>query len=240
MKPRAIVVCVEYWDLLELTLPSMLNAFDEVLVVTSSADVKTREVAKGLARVFVTDAFYDQGAPFNKGKAINEALHQFGKFGLRAVVDADIVFPPDPDWSMIRTGFLYCPKRRILPDPEQYHADLDWAAFPLTNEGGEFPGYCQIWDADDETVSKEPLYPVHWRHAGGSDSDFMFRWKSNCRVRLPWNVLHLGLQNQNWHGRVTPMLDGTVPPGAAERDIDHKRDREIRVANRDYSHEFVR
>ncbi len=45
-KLRVVIVCVDYSDYLALTLPYNRHHFDEVLVITTSTDVITREVAK--------------------------------------------------------------------------------------------------------------------------------------------------------------------------------------------------
>ena len=239
MKPRAVVCCVEYADILALTLPRMAAAFDELVVLTTPRDAETIDLAKSAGcRVYKTEAFYTNGSPFNKGLAMNEALHTFGRYGWRAVVDADIVFPQDPDWSMLVSGSLYCPVRRLLKNPNDYRDDLDISSLPILPDK-EFAGYCQVWDAQDVKYH-EPFYPVRWRHAGGCDSDFQSRWTKDLHIRLPWEVIHLGEVNQNWHGRTTKRLDGTVPEHAEERMADHLNDRKTREKTRDYSHEFAK
>ena len=46
-----------------------------------------------------------------------------------------------------------------------------------------------------------PMLDTGWRHAGGYDSEFEFRWPPTRRVRIPGLVLtHIGLPGANWCG----------------------------------------
>ena len=81
---RAILVCVDYADLLGLTMPYNRHHFSELMVVTSPQDKDTIALAPKLkAQLHVTESFYDNGADFNKWKGLEEALdaleadHQF-------------------------------------------------------------------------------------------------------------------------------------------------------------------
>ena len=240
MKPRAVVVCVEYHDTLAVTLPTAQAAFASVLVVSSPADTKTAAVAATAgADLLTTDLFWWGGAAFNKGVALDEGLKRLGRDGWMAVIDADVVFPPDVDWSTLRPGCLNVPRRRQFGSIAGWGPRVNPLALPVVDEGTEFPGYCQVWQADDPATVAPPLYPRRWRHAGGCDSEFMWRWPAEKRIRLPWDVVHLGPLNRNWHGRVTPFADGTVPATAKERGADHQRDRSQRLDTRDYRHEWL-
>lgn len=248
VRPCAYVVSVEYADMLAVTLPRALaNAFSRVTVITTITDNESQSVARRYgAAVYVTDAFYRSGAPFNKGLALAEAMAADSPDGWCAVIDADILFPAAPDWTALKRGCLHVPPRRLLYEVTPQclalmlaHEEM-WRSLSRVDEGIEFPGYCQVWHTEDAPAQIRPRYPTHWRHAGGCDSDFAWRWPVVCRSRLPWEVLHIGPLNKNWHGRVTAMLDGTVPAKANEREADHARDREIRMVTRDYSHEHVK
>ena len=75
MKIEALIVCVGFDDLLAITLPSVIDEVDRVMVVTSLTDVATAKCASRLgAWTLATDAFYIHGAAFNKAAALNEAL----------------------------------------------------------------------------------------------------------------------------------------------------------------------
>ncbi|MFO0202723.1 MAG: hypothetical protein ACK528_06290, partial [Alphaproteobacteria bacterium] len=56
---RAFIVCVNYADLLAITLPYNRHHFSEVIVVTSSADTQTQAISRqNRAYCFVTEVFY--------------------------------------------------------------------------------------------------------------------------------------------------------------------------------------
>src|SRR5580692_269178 len=90
---KAILVSVDYADILAVTLPYNRHHFDEVYVVTTPGSEDGR-VAKQLgAEVWGTTAFYDDGAVFNKWKALEEALDVMGRDGWLCVMDADVLWP---------------------------------------------------------------------------------------------------------------------------------------------------
>jgi hypothetical protein len=221
MLMRAITCSVEFGDLLAVTLPSNARHFEEVLVVTSQTDRETQEVVAAVAnaRCLITDAFYRRGAIFNKGLAIEEGFDALGRTGWLTVFDADTLLPPQLRWEDLdlTCGKLYVPPRRILRDPSQLSEGLDWQRLPLQHEPHEFPGYCQIFHADDPAIATRPWYGVDWRHAGGCDTVFQRRWPVENKVRPPFEVLHLGEIAKNWWGRATKRRDGSVPADADAR-----------------------
>lgn len=235
---KAITVCVEYDDLLALVLPTIVPHVNELLVVTAPQDESTMQVAGRFpsVRIYVTDAFYRHGAPFNKGLALEEGFDILGREGWLCVFDADTVWPAEPDFSSLEEGCLHVPRRRMCPDPRQYHATEPFGRWPLVREI-EHAGYCQIFHASDRVLRSRPWYPTDWRHAGGCDSDFQDRWPARRRKWLPWEVLHLGPHGRNWHGRSTPKLDGTIPTGHAER---ARLQREMLQARRRHGYKLER
>ena len=80
---RAILVSVDYNDILSITLPYNRHHFKDVMVVTSVADAQNVwEICKPLdVSVHATNAFYEDGAQFNKWKALEEGLEVFGRKG---------------------------------------------------------------------------------------------------------------------------------------------------------------
>lgn len=218
---KALVVSVDYGDLLAVTLPHNAATLDEVVVVTAAHDTETIRVVESVpkARLFVTDLFYKGGARFNKGLAVEAGLDALGRDGWMLIHDADVLFPRDwrsqlPDPAI---GNLYVPRRRILADPTQWTEAFDWTSVPLKHEPGEFAGYFQFFHASDPIIKdKRPWYGVDWRHAGGCDSDFQKRWPGPRKLYPPFEVLHLGEDSRNWSGRATIRRDGTMPPKAEE------------------------
>lgn len=217
---RALITCVEYHDLLEITLPHNKHHFSEIIVVTHKADEPTHQVAAQLEiDTFNTNAFYNNGALFNKWAAIEHALDHFGRHGWLCLLDADTLWPSNINWPELTPNNLYGPPRRIL-DPVTLpipHESL-WNSLPIEqNSLREFPGYSQIFHALDIHLPTPPWHNTNWKHAGREDSFFQKRWPANHKIRLPFHALHLGPTGQNWAGRTQPFLNGSTPTLATER-----------------------
>ena len=220
---RAVICCVEYDDLLAMTLPLNSKHFSEVVVVTSYADDRTRDVVRSVpgARFFCTDAFYADGAKFNKWRAIEVALDDMGRTGGLGHLDADILSPPTRSLPPLDPNKLYAPLRRILPDIAQWYPGLDWSRLILRRDKhNEYPGYFHLFNAAAPVLHKTPWYGTEWTHAGGGDKEFQNRFGDARKVRLDFDVLHLGPVDANWFGRVTERLDGEAIPEVAARHAD--------------------
>lgn len=217
---RAILVSVDYGDLLAITLPHNRHHFDEVTVVTSPQDTETIRVAKkNNARVFLTDSFYANGALFNKWLALEEGLSDMGREGVICIMDADVLWPTTINHGDgYANGTLYSPHRFIWPNVcVPFPDEASWSHLQLYRDA-EFPGYTQIFHADDSHLPPvAPWHEVDWRHAGGADSAFQNLWPAENKVRLPWRVLHLGRPYENWGGRVGIRTDGRTPSLADSR-----------------------
>lgn len=218
---KAITVCVGYDDFLRLTIPRILTHVDKLLVVTAAHDTRTHELVAQYenAECFITDAFYREGASFNKGWAMEEGFDVLGRDGWILILDADILLPETlPPWDL-QVGNIYTPPRRIMSDVDGLieTPTVDPQTLPLRHESGNF-GYFQLFHATDPTIAQLPWYETTWVHAGGADSVFEKRWSRDHKMRLPFEVIHLGDPDQNWFGRVRPRLDnGAVDAEAAER-----------------------
>lgn len=216
---KGILTCCGYDDLLRHTLHVNARHLTEVVVVTSFDDHKTEAVVADVpnARCFKTDAFYRNGAKFNKGAAIEEGFDALGREGWILIFDADVVFPDSLPLDNLNPAKLYGARRRMMDDPRQYTPGLkDWRKWPLSSQGG-WPGYFQLFHAACPVIAQRPWYDVTYTHAGMSDNYFQLRWPSNQKEWLPLEVLHLGPRDRNWYGRVTPRLDGEAIPEATER-----------------------
>ena len=214
---NAITVSVGYDDYLSLTLPENLGHFDAVLVVTTSKDQATQELVERWGQThdieyYATDSFYAEGAPFNKGLAIEEGFDVLGREGWIMVLDADVVLPetltaPEDGW---RQDCIYSPQRRLCREPKWFTPELEWDTLPYGNEKKVFPfefaGYSQIFHASAPCLWTKPWYGIRWPTAQGCDSEFYGRWPKRKRIRPPFEVLHLGPTRDNWSGRVTPRV----------------------------------
>lgn len=222
-KPKGVVVCVGYDDLLAVTLPTILPHVESLTVVTDFDDRRTAALVKqaqrcgGTVELLCTDAFYRHGAVFNKGLAIEEAFDFIGRSGWILVLDADILLPPAMgalDVRRLNPAVLYGAPRRICDPPEAYRSDKPWGKYPAGKDK-EHAGYFQLFHASAPSIAEQPWYDVHFTHAGGGDGYFQSRFPAQRKAYLPFEVLHLGPRDQNWFGRVTPRLDGALVEGAA-------------------------
>ena len=224
---RAILVCVDYADLLSHTLPYNRHHFKQVMVVTSTKDEETKQVAReNGCDLFETDAFYDDGAKFNKWKALEQGLDALGRSGWICIMDADVLWPKmvdAPHWLL--QGYLYTPLRRMLTQPSQLRTLAEmgpppeslWHIFPQHPQQREWAGYTQLFHANDPCLPAAPWHQIDWRTAGGADSFFQDRWPTALKKRPPFEVLHIGDAGVNWAGRVSPYLDGSIDPSAGDR-----------------------
>ena len=218
---RGIVVCVDYADLLAITLPNNMQHLSECLVITSPQDSATQELVASIpnANVFVTDAFYRDGAMFNKGRAIEEGFDALGREGWIAIWDADILFPTHMSEHMqnLRQDYLYGAPRRMVEDPLSWDVSREWNLYPLSNDNKRVIGYLQMFHADSPYLKgRRPWYDQTFIHAGGGDGYFENLTPRDHQCLLPFDVLHLGPRDSNWFGRATPRLDGTVPERSEE------------------------
>lgn len=215
---RGITVSVGYDDLLAKTLKQNMRFMDECVVVTAPHDHKTKAVVRSVpnCKLFETNAFYENGAKFNKGRSLESAFDFLGRAGWILIWDADTIFPTDMQLVDLEVGKLYNPPRLILDDPKKYTPEMPWTEAKPTHDW-QFPGYFQLFHAEDPHLIQKPWYGVNYTHAGGCDADFQFRWPMSNKVRLKFHVLHLGPRDTNWFGRVSERVDGLPVETAEER-----------------------
>lgn len=257
---RAITVCVDYADLLALTLPYNHHHFSEVWVVTSPEDRKTFNLVGGLRgersklNVFGSDAFHRNGAKFNKWLALEEGLDAMGREGWLCLMDADVLLPksleirveyetvklwtPTSPTFYLDRGQLCTPLRRMHPTiPTLPPEESTWRKYPLHPNTREWAGYCQIFHASDPVLGPAPWHQTDWTHAGGADSFFQAKWPQDRKVRPPFEVLHLGEPGANWCGRASKYADGSEPDGGAERRAELQRLMRERRVRKGFQHE---
>lgn len=217
---RAFMVCVDYSDLLSVTLPYNRHHFNEVHVCSTVGDTGTRRVVEACsATLHTTDLFYADGAAFNKWRALEWTLGRAGRYGDICLMDADVLWPKGAEVACSK-GLLFSPLRRMLMSIDMWRNSAGefvvppedtWSAYHIHRNVEEWAGYTQIFHADDQALGDAPWHDTTWRHAGGADSFFQAKWPAACKARPPWNVLHIGEPGANWMGRATPYMDGSVP-----------------------------
>jgi hypothetical protein len=214
------MVCVDMADLLRITLPYNRHHFEEVVVITTPEDRETQKVAEYCtASLHTTRSFYDDGALFNKWKALEQGFDWMGRTGWICVMDCDILWPKDAFPGFLDCGQLCTPLRRMwadYPNPPRWLSgrigsypvtpwpvppESEWSKFPLHPQQHEWAGYTQIFHASDPVLGEPPWHQIDWRHAGGADSFFQAKWDKQAKVRPPFEVLHLGPSGTNWGGR---------------------------------------
>jgi hypothetical protein len=236
---EGICVCVGYSDILAATLANNLPHLDHLVIVTDHADWRTHELCAfynaGYKITLVkTEAFYENGDAFNKGRAINEGMKHLRMGDWVVHFDADIWFSPHLrmvlenrhldhgtvygiDRLMCHSynawaNFLAAPKP-INEHYYQVHAD----AFPMgtrvahyNQPNGYFPiGYFQLWHPQSSGVKH---YPAECPGADRTDLLFAELFPRGQRHLIPETfVIHLDSEKSekgaNWNGRQTvPFL----------------------------------
>lgn len=208
---KGITVCVGEWyaKLLAITLPRNMRHMTECVVVTTPDDEATKAVVAGVpgARCFETTAFFEGGASFNKGWALECGFDQLGRSGWFAVWDSDILWPDSLPIENIRPGQLYGALRRTLDDPSQWTPEYNWRNARPERDGGPI-GFMQLFHADDPYIKgKRPWYGINFPHAGGCDAFFMSHWPSHARKVLAFECLHLGPRDRHWWGTSPESVD---------------------------------
>jgi hypothetical protein len=214
-----VTICVDYSDILALTLPWTIKWAERIVIGTAPQDAATQELCKKYGvHCYVSDAFYLDGAIFNKGRVIERIFDATGRRGWYLVLDADIVCKAFPDFQSLDPTCLYSIRRRMLIEIAKFaeNPDMDWSSLPLVHDQ-ELAGYFHLFSSTAPVCQQLPWYGVTWKHAGGCDSEFERKWPREKKIWLPGEVLHLGPHGNNWCGRITPLVDGSMLPESEKR-----------------------
>lgn len=192
MRIHAITTCVDYAPLLSRSINRWASKLQLLTVVTAPRDQLTAQLVERTpnCRLFQTTAFYDNGAYFNKGKAMQQAreLLPIGEQDWHLFIDADVV-PPE-NWLEI--VIAQAPQKSIL-----HGAKRDTENGVVVNDR-ELAGFFQLFHSTDPRA-RAPL-AVNFTHAGNYDSDFMYRWPAKQQRILDLHLIHLGEPGKNWCG----------------------------------------
>ena len=211
-KIERVTACVDYDDTLGRSLDSTKGVFDNTIVVSSFDDRATHEVceARDDVQLVKTTRFREDGAKFNKGKALNDAFEHLKHRQWVCVMDADIVAPPNVGEAVkqlktMNRSALYVAAPRRHPSGMRW----DWDAqehLGKSAPGPWPPGFFSVfhWHA----IKWNPVYPENWPAANGSDSEFSQRFSTN---KMQWGVIpmecqHLVPGEVNWKGRVSERV----------------------------------
>jgi len=208
-----IITCVGYGDYLKETLKFNSKNFDKIHVCTTENDIETKEECKKYEEkinIIETNVFFEENNPFNKGRAINEAIKQLKYNDWVVIGDADCIYP-----NNIKREIEYEEKNdmdalytfyRISVNSRKELLDF------LKNETKKFNiergytvgvGYCQLFHQSSKYIKNNFLYPTECEDASWSDILFARLWPKSKRKILNGLVIHLGELGVNWRGRTT-------------------------------------
>lgn len=207
MRLSTIIVSVNYSDLLERSISLWHGGSDRLIIITSSEDTKTQELCRRHnVEMHITDVFTANGAHFNKGAAMSEAVFCKGlrdRQGWILTVDADIV--PNEHWrddleaQNLQPGTLYGARRHRQPEKADRlaleHKNLMPQKWVI--------GFFTLFHTTDHHLPpiEEPLFDICWPHAGNYDTAFTRRWQPEKRRLLKLPLIHLGDERSHWLGR---------------------------------------
>lgn len=213
-----IVVSVDCGDQLARTLPRNLRHLDRLVVVTASHDALSQRIARDHgAELVISDACYQYGDAFNKGRMLNAALEAAEATDWLLLHDADVFLPADLGQELRRLilnpGCLYYTRRHHLPGDAQ---EPDWTLrtedHRLDPAGNHGPwGYFQLMNVRARCLLPERglRFPTCFCSAGAIDHWTMTRWPKEKRISLSdwagdtrFDVLHL------WHGPLGGRWNG--------------------------------
>lgn len=224
MRIDCVVVSVDVADYLAASLPLNKGHFNRMVVPTAPHDNETKRVCQHYnVECFVTEAFYEGGDVFNKGRAINAALLHLAKTGgfteWCVQMDSDIVVPPLArailqavpldEQKLYGVDRLMVPSydawQRFLADPMPQHeqAYVHVGPFPTgtrvmkLEQGGWVPlGFFQLFHRKAACLEAPPYYPVEWDSAATSDLYFAYKWPRTHRALIPeLAVFHLATED---------------------------------------------
>jgi len=202
-KINVVIVSVDYNDFLSITLDSMSRLFN-ITVVTSTSDIVCQQLCKKFnVNCVITGKMYENGAIFNKGKAINEGLKSIKNPDWILLLDADIYLKPDfldvVKNSNLNINSLVMCKRLIIDNNEDF---IKWENGEDVGkiERSKGYGYFQMFNANSQ-YNRKFFYSEEYSDASESDLEFRDRFK--IKSELDTYVVHLGDTGQNWSGRIT-------------------------------------
>lgn len=211
MNIRAIVPCVDYSDLLSQSIKIWQETVDELLIVSSPHDQQTIQLYESVrndhTNLYLTSIWYENGAAWNKGAGLSEAVLKTGfRNGAEWIVsfDADIIPPSRWRWLVETTELdeqaIYGATRHYHPAPEDVS--------PKLVPGEKMPqsfviGFFNLFHNHSPYIPlpSAPLWDLCWPHAGNVDTLFMRRFPTDKRHILPIEMTHIGEERKNWCGR---------------------------------------
>lgn len=225
---EAVIVSVNYSDILAHTLPHNKQFFNKLVVVTDTKDDLTYNLCKNLqVECIRTDVFYNKGSKFDKGAGITEGLKHLTQDEWVLQMDADIWLHPFcmqqlRSLPLISTNIYGCDRVMVesfndwirflnepnLWNPEFWMLNMDRfkvgsrLTFYWSGDAWNVLGFFQLWNPK---ISGIDYYPS-FTDASSSDIVFSQLWPRVKRHLIPeMLVIHIeegqSQSGRNWAGR---------------------------------------
>jgi len=217
------MVCVNYSDFLKYTLPYNKHNFDNIIVVTISDDINTQKVCNDNGvKYVITNRLYEDGAKFNKGKAINDGIKLLNKDGWVILTDSDMIYPKNfrelIDLDNRHPKLVFGTDRIMCSNYEEwvkYNSDVN-VSNSWIRQGGRSVGvgFFQMVHCSNPIIKgRSNWLSEDYGHAGRSDRIFWRSFKKRSRRNIGVTLIHLdtepvaaGYLGKNWHGRKTKLF----------------------------------
>lgn len=226
---ECVVVCSNYSDFLQYTMPHNKQFFERLVIVTSPEDKATQHLCT-FYNVQCVKSEHLAGGKIEKGAAINDGLRVLGRRNWLLHLDADIWLPPMTRQILQQANldkrFIYGIDRfnvrglktwiNFMSKPALQHADYAYillnSGLPMGTRltqahlGGYLPlGFFQMWHPNDSGVQ---WYPEEHTTAAHGDLRMSNLWPRGRRALIPEIVgYHLESEDaafgSNWQGRKT-------------------------------------
>jgi hypothetical protein len=189
---KAVMISVEYHDILAATLAHNRHHFSRVLVTTNSPDSKDCEVALANgADVHCTNVFYRRPdgkldySTFRKWAALEEGLTVLGRDGWLVIMDADVLWPKSLGCEESPGGMEDCIRFYTGTRTDQGYLDM-------LCEIGMLIGPLRRmapWPLPGNTVPAEPAwssYPLHPQQHEWAGFSLVFHGSDPALGQPPW------------------------------------------------------
>lgn len=205
-----ICVCVNYSDYLDETLKYNSRIFDDIYIVTTPSDTKTKEVIQKYNNITTieTDIFYENNCSFNKGAGLNLGLQSIKTKGWLLSGDADCIYPDNLGTIItdLDKNCIYGMRREIVNSVSVLNDIMTGKYKPrprLEKAMHYTPGYFQLFNTSAaKFLDKQIAYP-QFPTAQRVDRWFAkYNFAHNERKIIDDGfVIHLGPTTINWSGR---------------------------------------
>ena len=139
-KLSVIIVSVNYNDYLLVSLSNNIKYFEDITVVTSSDDLVCQKICDIFGvKCVITDRIYEDGASFNKGKAINDGIKSIDNPDWILLLDADIVLTKKIDIND-KSASIY-----VAFDSQQINYSEDENGKVINGDKGTINKVAELW-----------------------------------------------------------------------------------------------